>query len=122
VRELGGEPLFGPDRHRDTVQQVIECLAELGELVGGRAEAEAVGEVVFAPVGGTCGHLGDRASTWEVTLRAMMTVSPMTGRPMPMVAARAHISARSYGVAAWLTTTTPRWPWDVVKGTWPLPV
>ncbi len=60
VGELGGEPLLGPDGGGDPVEQVVEGLAQGGELVGGWAEVEAVRQVVLAPVRGPLRHLGDR--------------------------------------------------------------
>jgi hypothetical protein len=60
VGELGGEPLLGADHRGDAVEQVVERLAERGELVGRRPEREPVGEVVLAPVRGPLRHDGDR--------------------------------------------------------------
>ena len=57
VRELGGQPLLGPDRAGDAVEQPVEGGPEGGELVDRRAEAEAVAQVVLAPVLGPLGHL-----------------------------------------------------------------
>ena len=52
VGQLGGQSLLGQDRRRDPVEQVVEGLAQRGELVGRRPQVEAVGQVVLAPLRG----------------------------------------------------------------------
>jgi hypothetical protein len=61
VGDLAGEALLVAARRRDPRQQAVQRRRQAGEFVPRRAEAEALVEVVRAPVLGALGHLRDRA-------------------------------------------------------------
>ena len=60
VRELRRQPLLGADRRRHLVQQLVERRGQGTDLVVGRSQVEAPGEVVLAPLRRRLRHHGDR--------------------------------------------------------------
>ena len=56
VRQLRREPLLTPKTCGETVQERVEGSRELGELIMGRAETEALVEILLAPCRSLPGH------------------------------------------------------------------